>query len=81
MHIMGLKIVQTVHIPHSCPPKLYFQLLQKLAFTLLPVSDTYLTHHQGANIRKTQTAYRILVNGKNIHALCTRQLIYTITKT
>lgn len=76
MYITGLQTVQTVHIPHSCHPKFYFQLLRKLAFTLLKVSATYLTHLQGANIRKTQTAYRRLVNGKNMYVLCTSQLIY-----
>ena len=84
MHIIGLQTVQKFnvqHSPRSCLPKFYFQLLLKLVFTLLQVSATYLTNHQGANIRKTQTAYRMLVNGKNIYALCNSQLIYNITKT
>jgi hypothetical protein len=70
MHITGLQTVQKFnvqHIPCSCLPKLYVQLLRKLDFTLLQVSATYMTHYQWANIRETQTAYRMLVNGKNIY--------------
>jgi len=84
MHIIGLQTVKKFnvqHIPCNCLPKFYFQLLRKLVFTLLQVAATYLTHHQGANIRKTQTAYCTMVNGKNIYALCNSQMTYNITKT
>jgi hypothetical protein len=72
MHIIGSQTVQKFNvqiIPRSCLPKFYFQLLRKLAFTLLQVSATYLTHHQGAKIRKTQTAYHMLVNVKNTQGI------------
>jgi hypothetical protein len=81
MYIISLQTVQKFnvqHIPGSCLPNFYFQLLQKLAFTHLQVSAT---HRRGANTGKTQTAYRMLVNGKNIYALCNSQMIYNITKT
>jgi hypothetical protein len=35
----------------------YFQLLHKAIFALLHVSAKYCSHHQGANITKTEAAY------------------------
>ena len=80
MHIIGLQTVQTfndIHIPCSFLPKFYFQLLRKLIFTLLQIPVTY----QGANVRQTQRASCMLVNGKNIYAFCNSQMTYNNTKT